>query len=348
MVETSKIVFVDTEVFKSLSLNFFNSQLARLKRRCQLGVCQLIMPSLIKTEINRKIQDSVSDATQKINQLINNQFVTRVSGTIPLLEQLNAIDLSKTNRNFFEQYLSECDFQELNISDVDVDLIFRDYFASNPPFGAGKKKCEFPDAFAANAILNWANKNAVEVVHIVTNDSDWKAFCKRNDKLKYHPNLPAFYNEFSKVENLPVIEEALRFISGRVEEKVEFDFGKLGFDLRSNVVEPDVVDDVLNVKAVLLEVDNIDVSDAGGLIADIEFEIRFTAEITFEDFSEGIWDKEDQEWKGVDMNRTTIDRSWSGIVSVEFEFDETIDTVTNLNSISFPSRDIVVWADFDD
>jgi len=71
----------------------------------------------------------------------------------------------------------------IDYSDVDIKTIFNDYFDENPPFNAGKKKHEFPDAFNIAAVVNWSVKNK-KTVYFITNDKDFTEFDNESIKVK--------------------------------------------------------------------------------------------------------------------------------------------------------------------
>lgn len=70
-----------------------------------------------------------------------------------------------------------------------VSEIFRRYFSCQPPFSAsGKKKEEFPDAFAMFGIICWARTHDAKVL-VVSADPDWKAFFDDNPNFEVMDDL---------------------------------------------------------------------------------------------------------------------------------------------------------------
>lgn len=65
---------------------------------------------------------------------------------------------------------------------VDTSTLFDGYFAGSPPFGTGKKKNEFPDALALNALEATAAARDIAIL-VVSKDNDWMAFCEASDRL---------------------------------------------------------------------------------------------------------------------------------------------------------------------
>ena len=68
---------------------------------------------------------------------------------------------------------------------VDAATVFQKYFQKKPPFGPGKKKEEFPDAFVLTSIEDWCSwKN--QKIYVVSTDGDMQSGCGDNGHL-LHP-----------------------------------------------------------------------------------------------------------------------------------------------------------------
>ncbi len=72
--------------------------------------------------------------------------------------------------------MKETEFVKIEVDQVSVVEIFENYFSGAPPFGEGKKKDEFPDAFALLALQQEA-KDRKKVIYVVSGDRDWENFC---------------------------------------------------------------------------------------------------------------------------------------------------------------------------
>ncbi|MEI8714778.1 PIN domain-containing protein [Mesorhizobium sp. ISC11] len=71
---------------------------------------------------------------------------------------------------------------------VDTATIFDSYFSGTPPFGSGKKKDEFPDALALNALEATALEQDTRIL-VVSKDGDWHAFCESSERLFLLPDI---------------------------------------------------------------------------------------------------------------------------------------------------------------
>jgi hypothetical protein len=78
-------------------------------------------------------------------------------------------------RKAFDAWLAKC--RVVNVrAKPDLDAVMADYSAGRPPFGPGKKKHEFPDAFVVSSLRRLC-KDYGQRVYVVSNDHDLKACC---------------------------------------------------------------------------------------------------------------------------------------------------------------------------
>jgi PIN domain len=75
----------------------------------------------------------------------------------------------------FERCLRSCNVWTCKY-EPDLQAIMDDYFGGKPPFGAGRKKAEFPDAIVASMLRVWCAATE-QAVYIVSLDGDLKGCC---------------------------------------------------------------------------------------------------------------------------------------------------------------------------
>ena len=177
---------VDTSIFyqKQFQLNSATLQaLARLNGR---GFPFLLANTVCKEVINhieRVASQALSSAKKGIGQALR-AFETKEPTREHLLGQItggrNAKQVAQEN---FRQYLADAGCEILDDAGlVDTESLFEDFFAARAPFGTGKKKSEFPDALALNALERTATKRGVGIL-VVSKDSDWAKFCRDSRQL---------------------------------------------------------------------------------------------------------------------------------------------------------------------
>ncbi len=79
--------------------------------------------------------------------------------------------LQKAFKHKRSMFCDDLSINVLPIDNVQPAVIMDAYFGTKPPFGEGKKKSEFPDAFAAQALEDWCKAKEQKMV-VVSGDGD--------------------------------------------------------------------------------------------------------------------------------------------------------------------------------
>ncbi len=184
--ETITALTVDTNIFdeKRLQLNSMTLQaLARLRDRPFHFVLSDTVAKEVTGHLEAAATEAIRSAKKGVGQALH-AFETKEPTRDQLLEQITAgKSAQEVAKERFSQYVEDtgCDVLDDAVL-VDIATIFDAYFASRAPFKSGKKKDEFPDALALNALERTAGNRDTGIL-VVSKDSDWKAFCLNSERL---------------------------------------------------------------------------------------------------------------------------------------------------------------------
>ena len=179
----------------------------------------------------------------------------------------------------------------LPTTEVSIDTVFDKYFGKRPPFGEGKKKSEFPDAFAIGAIEVWCKKNN-EKMYVVSTDRDLKEYCETSDCLIALNQLAEFINviEFHDKELARSVNELLNKNQDAIIEAIAESFCNQSFWIE------DQDGDVNDVRVNELEVSEMLIlevtQDSAFVLVDVE--TNFSADLTYDDRETAVYDSEDK------------------------------------------------------
>lgn len=302
---------IDTSIFISNHFNFDGDQLS--------GFCigsknaKFVIPQIIYDEVLKKYVDFLNDAQKKtIDGLKRFPTSQAVDACLIHLKSINIKGLCITTLGSFliNRKLSIVD------NNVDIDEILYSYFTSKPPFGDNqKKKNEFPDAIAINALERHAKKNHAKLV-VISNDPDWTNFCELSES--------TFYLEYAK-ETLKRLSFSFKaalqeneyladqFKQNIITNKYNYEISTIEdaievFFEDTSTIECDALSSFaldIDIEVESISIDNINYDESKWAIEDkkqdsialiglIPIEITCTASI---DFSK--WDSEDQESYGI-------------------------------------------------
>jgi hypothetical protein len=186
-------VFLDTSIFAGQQYNFSSTTIDSFLKAAKDKDIQLLIPAPTLSEIERQMKTRANEAFKSLSDAIRKapflkkwkQWPEKPSGI------LGDWELQKIVFQEWNDFLSHFKIYKLNYDGIDINKIMNQYNLIKPPFGEGKKRKEFPDAFAFESLSLYAHKNRISIA-IISCDSDFKAACEQSTSLIYYPSLPAF------------------------------------------------------------------------------------------------------------------------------------------------------------
>lgn len=303
-------VFIDTSVYFSHQFHFANSRFKTLLTLAQHGHVVLLTTDITVREIHANLDKVFDQKLGEINKALADGGILRRAKTFslasvhpPLQEQEARDELHAEADAFFQQD----GVLVLSTKSISSGRILDQYFSSEPPFGDGKKKSEFPDAFAAAAVLDWATENHVKV-QVVAEDGDWKNMCATSTLLIHDFSLAAVVERLLQEQSNAGVLRAHALI-------IEFQS-----DLINSVKEElvnewayleDVEGDVHSIEPSEVQLITSRVVSVEGDLASVELELIIEAsfEIAYDDPDSWIYDSEEKIAHYMRRIETTLERS---------------------------------------
>ncbi|BBC23410.1 PIN domain-containing protein [Pseudanabaena sp. ABRG5-3] len=221
MLETRN-VFIDTQYFVQTGLYFDNPALKSFRELCEAGELFHITTSVVMREVENHINLSVKEALNamqtfkrkaRILSSLNDGYIKSLFAEI--LEE----DVYMKANDVFLKFIEGCQTKCINATCVDTETILNLYFDRKPPFGDGKKKSEFPDAFSLFSLKSYLNKKD-EKIYVVSEDPDMKAFCDGDSQLKSISSLAKVLDLYNEHTNT-ITAEVKRYFATNVESVKE-------------------------------------------------------------------------------------------------------------------------------
>jgi len=233
-------VFLDTSVFDSQQYNFRSTTLTTFLSACVTRSLMLLLPDPTEREIKRHLRERIGEVLTAVeNARRKAPFLAGLKGfgrefSTPELEVFEAETLA--NREW-AAFLKQFSVVRLGYKTVDVEKVMRWYDKAEAPFKEGKKRKEFPDAFAIQMLDAHAQKEKLYVA-VVSGDHDFKVACQRYSDLLYFQALPRLtellLSDDTRVEKLRLsIDEKL----GMLDEAIFDELQGLDFHHRSDHLE---------------------------------------------------------------------------------------------------------------
>lgn len=287
-------VFLDTEVFEAYNFNFDATGITELVRLAQANFVRVFLTTVTIGEVYAHIAEKINDASSKLKKFRNEEgrILQNVSTHKALLEKLDKQKCIEEIKAKFRAFLSNVEVTVIDVRSVDPEKVFGDYFEWKAPFGVGRRKEEFPDAFAQHALTNWCEKAQTDM-YVVSANRDWHSQIKHLLPLA---KLGEFLDAAVKDEaGEKLATDVLRLYAkhiDKVQKAIEDAFKD------SEFYTSDVDGDVNEVKIKSIKFDQplvIEVDEASSIVS-VDVEIKYVADVSYLSDDEGIWDDEDHEW----------------------------------------------------
>lgn len=312
-------VFLDTEVFVSGNFQFNSGRFNRLADLCQDGIISVYLTDITKREIEANISNRIRESTESVDKF---KSKARVLRNIPSFKAIFEFNVEEVTNELLKQFNDFLELIEANIiptQNVSVELIFEKYFNQQPPFGEGKKKSEFPDAFSVATIEKWCQTNQ-QYMYVISNDGDISSACSPDSYLLPLAKLDELF------EIIIYEDEYISQLAPQLFEEVEsnlkndiiYEFENSGFILtdhyKGEVSSVNVDDvDLLDKSLVNIEEDT--------LYFEVTTKISFSAEVSYPDPDFTYYDKEEGKYIYFDYIHDTVQKSIEVPVEVEISFN---------------------------
>lgn len=247
------VVFLDTSVLAGQQYNFTSTALATFLPVAKNIGLKLLLPDPTEREIIRQIHDRSQEALKALEDARRRAPFLAKWKHFPTRPTDSEYDWEVRNVALSEwrEFLAQFEVIKLDYSNIDLKEIMRWYDSVTPPFGQGKKRKEFPDAFAVAIIEAYATKHDAFVA-VVSEDLDFKLACDRYSSLLYFRSLPALTEVLlaapSKIESLRAsITKDLSLLEGRLFDEaqgLEFTHYKSNYKVRRSRIQSTSITDV--------------------------------------------------------------------------------------------------------
>jgi hypothetical protein len=230
-----KRVFVDTQVFRQARFAVSNPSFTKLRELCEARKLNLLTTEITRREIDANIFEVASEIQKTLR---------KAAGIITSLGQPDIIvfgipankltedDLVKALSRQVNDFFEKCQVEQVELPRTTLATVIDLYFKKQPPFGAGKKKAEFPDSFVLEALKSKAGINS-ECVYVVSGDTDISKACTPSTFLEHIATLPHFLDRYNAhADTIKLVHATVKKNFKQIEKKLQDILESLPGELR--------------------------------------------------------------------------------------------------------------------
>jgi predicted nucleic acid-binding protein len=200
-------VFLDTSVLAGQQYNFASTALSTFIPLAKKHSLTLLLPEPTESEIVRQIRERSQEALKALEDARRRApFLSKWKHFPPKQTSYTTDwEVMRIATTEWQEFLKNFSLAKLDYSGVDLKTVMHWYDRITPPFREGKKRKEFPDAFAIAIIEAHARKTGATIA-VVSEDTDMKLACDRFSSLLYFKSLPALtellLSDTDKLDNI--------------------------------------------------------------------------------------------------------------------------------------------------
>ena len=286
-------VFLDTCIF--VAENYSSTAYQTLIRLATIGAVKLKTTDITLREIKQQIAEKVAEATKSLQAKGGKSGVLRnFEEYSELMEKFDVQKSDSLAQELWERVeneVNQANVELISASGMAAGPIFKFYFAQKPPFGAGEKRKEFPDAFVIAALEAWCEENGEEM-HVITADGTVIAACDASDNLYPLKELADFVDLALRRDEY--VERAVEYLQEHTEPIK--DAVKEAIEDQYIYLKDEDGDGEATVNEISsLYVDDVVQSDGDTMVLRCSATVGMTASVSYDDPNQTYWDSEDKE-----------------------------------------------------
>lgn len=304
-----KYLLIDSCIYRAECFKFDKGLLNYISKLCQKNKIRLLYSDIIYKEVLGMMIEKCIECTHNISSAIKAINFLNDENMIKDIKNVSKEQLSNLSKAKLDKYIkqSKASIIELNI---DIQTIIDDYFSSNPPFGSGDKKSEFPDAIVLQSLDN-KNFEEFDSIYILSNDKDWAKFCLDKSKYKFFDDIYKCIIELSSDEDQTMLydEQLYNWIikKNNLNELTDLLENELlsGFDVNKIIDDNAEIIDNNSTLSLIIDPQCIYFDKENGVL---DFCISFNTNVDFTteglDYNSAYYDKEDEKY--YNLNRIML------------------------------------------
>ena len=250
------------------------------------------MPDPTEREITRHINSASDSALKSLKEAQHRApFINKIPNW-PLKEKdenLLGLEIYQIAEQELRGFLTHFIVEKLDYTTVDLNRVMDWYDNSLAPFGAGKKRKEFPDAFVLAMIYKYIDKTNEDIA-IISCDRDFEKASSSHENILYFESLAAYTEallaEDSRIKAVhQLLENAEN--ANKIIEYICITFPEVGF-----IIEDHWDGDVEDVTVEDVDFPDWNVIALGHKECTVAFvaEVNFTANISYDDMTTAVYD----------------------------------------------------------
>jgi len=185
------VVFLDTSILAGQQFNFESTAFKTFVPAARKAGLTMLLPDPTEREVKRQIKERSQEALDALETARKRAPFLAKWSSFPKrsMRKFDTWEVTAVATAEWNAFLSQFSIIRLGYDLLDIEAVMNWYDRIAAPFREGKKRKEFPDAFAVSMIDAYATQKQCFVA-VVSEDQDFKLACERFPNLLYFKSLP--------------------------------------------------------------------------------------------------------------------------------------------------------------
>lgn len=164
-------IFIDTSVFQAEGFLKESGRVSKLFDLAAKDYLTILLPEITKEEWRQHFCDATLLPVDEFKR--RTMIMGSPKELSNALEVISSIDSESTSTAALDSSIAKAKIQIVGYDYCnDVEGVFKKYFNCERPFGKKGKREEFPDAFVLSALEQYAKKNHIKKIILLSRDGD--------------------------------------------------------------------------------------------------------------------------------------------------------------------------------
>ncbi|MEH6497793.1 MAG: PIN domain-containing protein [Pseudoalteromonas distincta] len=275
-------IFLDTSVYVQESYRFSGTSLGKLAGISNDDELRLIVPEIIHQEVACRLRVIAEEHAAKVRTALDSNILALIGdrdkkflGLDFLVDQQKLV---QTIVETWDKFCVQCNAESVPLTKIDLTGVVASYFDGNPPFGKGRKRNEFPDAFAVASVVQFATESPDRPIYVISRDNGMLEAFSNDSRFRCHKELSEVLDEYNRhTEALSpaahqLMEENVDWITDVIVDQLHADTSLYASEYRG---------DRIHIQSVSVDLDEMNLVEIGldRAVFDVGLNYHIAAEV---------------------------------------------------------------------
>ena len=318
-------VFIDTSLFKSEHYFKDKNKISTLVKLAKDGHISIVLTEITKREILKHLEKDIKIDIENFNSIIK-KFEALDKSYIHANE-LISLDPHEEALRLVDKFIEDSHSYIIGYEYCkNVKDIFDKYFSIKKPFGEGRKAKEFPDAFVLQSIEQYAEKNRIEKIVVLSGDGDMEKYY--SEKIDHIPSKKYINRLLGRINDITELKKQYCSDYLFIQEKLESEI----YDYYDGYVPQSLIDeswndvevndiDSLKITCPQIPEFNIKSYEKDTFVIEIEISVSMSSYLEYTSYVNAVYDKEDGLWYGEENFKNLLKNESRVSVTIEYKMN---------------------------